>query len=329
MSLPTTTTAIRFARTGGPEVLECLEIPLAAPRPGEALLRNTAIGVNFIEVYHRSGTYPVPLPALLGNEAASVVEAVGEGVRDVKPGDRVVTCSGPRGAYARFRVVPADRLVPLPREIDDETAAAAMLKGMTVEYLIRRSFPVRRGQTVLLHAAAGGVGLIACQWLKALGATVIGTVGSEEKAALARAHGCNHAIVYSRDDFVGAVRELTGGAGVPVVFDSVGRSTFLRSLDCLTPRGTLVLFGNASGKPEPFDPMLLSSKGSLFLTRPSLHDYVHDRTEMLAAAAALFDVLRTGAVKVRPSRSFPLARAADAHRAIESRATTGSTILIP
>ena len=327
--VPRSTPVIRFSRPGGPEVLELVDVPLAPPGPGEALIRNTAIGVNFIEIYHRSGVYPVPLPSLLGNEAAGVVEAIGAGVTDFARGDRVVTCSGPRGAYARFRVVPVDRLVPLPPEIADDTAAAAMLKGMTVEYLIRRSFPVQRGQTVLFHAAAGGVGLIACQWLKAIGARVIGTVSTEEKAALARAHGCDHAIVTAREDFVAVVRELSGGAGVPVVFDSVGKTTFLRSLDCLAPRGTLVLFGNASGKPEPFDPMLLSSKGSLFLTRPSLHDYVHDRAEMLVAARALFDVIRSGAVQVAPMRSFPLARAADAHAAIESRATTGSTILVP
>lgn len=327
--LPRSTPAIRFSRTGGPEVLELADVPLSPPGPGEALVRNTAIGVNFIEIYHRSGVYPVPLPSLLGNEAAGVVEAIGPTVTDVAVGDRVATCSGPRGAYAQFRIVPTQRLVKLPREIDDETAAAAMLKGMTVEYLIRRTFPVQRGQTVLFHAAAGGVGLIACQWLKALGARVIGTVSNDAKAALALAHGCDHAVVNTREDFVAVVRELSGGAGVPVVYDSVGKTTFLRSLDCLAPRGTLVLFGNASGKPEPFDPMLLSSKGSLFLTRPSLHDYVHDRAEMLVAADALFDVIRSGAVRVAPSRRFPLARAADAHRAIESRSTTGSTILLP
>lgn len=327
--LPRSTRAIRFARTGGPEVLEFVEMPLAPPGPLELLVRNTAIGVNFIEIYHRSGVYPLPLPSLLGNEAAGRVLAVGERVTGFAPGDRIATCSGPRGAYAEHRVVPAERCVRLPDAIPDETAAAAMLKGMTVEYLIRRCFPVQRGQTVLWHAAAGGVGLIACQWLAALGVRVIGTVGSEAKAELARAHGCAHAVVTAREDFVAVTRELTGGAGVPVVFDSIGKTSFLRSLDCLMPRGTLVLFGNASGKPEPFDPMLLSSKGSLFLTRPSLHDYVHHRDEMLVAADALFDVIARGTVRVQPSRRLPLAAAAEAHRALEARETSGSTILVP
>ncbi|MFW6067065.1 MAG: quinone oxidoreductase family protein [Myxococcota bacterium] len=322
--------AIRIHEHGGPEVMRLEEVDVGAPGPGHVRLRHTAVGVNFIDTYHRTGLYPVPLPHGLGVEAAGAVEAVGEGVTEWKEGDRVayVGAGGP-GAYADRRIVPADRLVDLPAGIDDATAAAMMLKGMTVEYLIRRCYPVRRGQTVLLHAAAGGVGLIACQWLASLGATVIGTVGSDEKAELARAHGCHHPVVYTREDFVSRVREITGGEGVPVVYDSVGRATFPQSLDCLAPRGMFVGFGNASGKPEPFDMGLLAQKGSLYLTRPTLFTYTEAREDLLESAHALFDVVRSGAVKIRVSQRWPLAEAAECHRALEGRRTTGSSILEP
>lgn len=324
------TRAIRFARPGGPEVLELRDVEVGEPGPGQVLVRHTAVGVNFIDTYHRSGLYPVPsLPSGLGTEAAGVIEALGEGVSDLSVGQRVAYATGPLGAYAERRVLPADRLVPLPDSISDETAAAALLKGMTVEYLIRRTYPVRAGDTVLWHAAAGGVGLIAVQWLAHLGATVIGTVSSDEKAELARAHGCHHTIVYTRENFVERVREITGGAMVPVVYDSVGRATFPASLDCLRPRGTFVGFGNASGKPEPFDMQILSLKGSLYLTRPNLFTYTASRAELLESARALFAVIESGAVRIEVRQRFPLAQAADAHRALESRATTGSTVLLP
>lgn len=322
--------AVRIHATGGPEVLELENLPRPEPGPGQALVRHTAIGVNFIDVYHRTGLYPLPsLPHGLGMEAAGVVEAVGPDVHQVRPGDRVACNSGPPGAYAETRCVAADRLVPLPDDLGDETAAAVLLKGMTVEYLIRRCFPVAAGQTVLWHAAAGGVGLLACQWLASLGVEVIGTVSSEAKAELARRHGCTHTIVYTREDFHQRVRELTGGRGVPVVFDSVGRDTFQGSLDCLAPRGTYVGFGNASGKPEPFDMGLLAQKGSLYVTRPTLMTYTASREELLASAAALFEVLRSGALQVHIGARFPLERVADAHRQLEGRATMGSLLLLP
>ena len=324
------TRAIRIHATGGPEVLRFEAVDPGRPGPGQALVRQTAIGLNFIDTYHRSGLYPLPsLPHGIGMEAAGVVEAVGDGVVVVRPGDRVGYASGAPGAYAELRVVPADRLVPLPDGIDDRTAAAMLLRGMTVEYLIRRAFRVEPGMTVLLHAAAGGLGLIACQWLRHLGATVIGTVGSDEKAALAREHGCAHTIVYTREDFVAHVRELTSGRGVPVVYDSVGRSTFAGSLDCLARRGMLVGFGNASGAPPPFDPLLLSRKGSLYLTRPTLMDYTATRDELLASARALFEVVQQGRVKVEIRQTWPLAEAAEAHRAFEARRTVGSSVLLP
>ena len=323
------TRAIRIHAHGGPEVMRLEEVEVGAPGPGQALVRHTAIGVNFVDTYHRSGLYPLSLPAGIGSEAAGVVEAVGPGVDALRVGDRVGICSGPHGAYAERRVVPADRLVPLPDAISDEVAAASMLKGMTVEYLIRRTFAVQRGQTVLWHAAAGGVGTIACQWLAHLGVTVIGTVSSEAKAEHARAHGCAHPLVTRREDFVARTRELTGEAGVPVVYDSIGKDTVPRSLDCLAPRGLLVSFGNASGKPDPLDLLALSQKGSLYVTRPTLATYVASRAELLASAAALFDVIASGAVRITPSARFALADAADAHRALESRATTGSVVLVP
>jgi NADPH2:quinone reductase len=322
--------AIRIRRPGGPEALELEVAELAEPGRGEALVLHTAIGVNYIDVYHRSGLYPLPsLPHGLGMEAAGVVQSVGPGVTGVQVGQRVAYASGPPGAYAEARLIRADRLVPLPAEIDDRTAAASLLKGMTVEYLVRRTHRAEAGETVLWHAAAGGVGLIACQWLAHLGVTVIGTVGSEAKAQLAREHGCTHTILYTREDFVPRVRELTGGRGVSAVYDSVGRDTFARSLDCLARRGMMVSFGNASGRPEPIDPGLLSAKGSLFLTRPTLVDYTGTREELLASAAALFDVISRGAVKVRISETWELAEAARAHTALEARRTWGSTLLLP
>jgi NADPH2:quinone reductase len=322
--------AIRIHETGGPEVLHWEEVILAPPGPGEARVRQTAVGINFIDVYQRTGLYPLPrLPHGIGMEAAGVVESTGEGVTQVRPGDRVAYAGGVPGAYAEIRNVPADRLVPLPDRIDDRTAAASMLKGMTVEYLIRRAFRVEPGMFVLFHAAAGGVGLLACQWLAHLGARVIGTVGTEEKAALARAHGCEHPVVVPREDFVARVREITGGNGIPVAYDSVGKTTFEGSLACLARRGTLVSFGNASGPPDPLDPLVLSRRGSLYLTRPTLFDYTATREELLASAAALFEVLESGAVKVRVNQTWPLRQAADAHRALESRRTTGSSLLLP
>jgi NADPH2:quinone reductase len=324
------TRAIRIHRTGGPEVLQLDNVDLGTPGPGQALVRHKAIGINFIDAYHRSGLYPLPsLPHGIGGEGAGVVEAVGSGVTLAKPGDRVAYAGVAPGSYAEARLVPAERLVPLPDGIDDRTAAAMMLKGMTVEYLVRRTFKVEPGMTVLFHAAAGGVGLIACQWLKHLGATVIGTVGSDAKAALARAHGCDHPIVYTRDNVVEKVRALTSGRGVPVVYDGVGRSTFEMSLDCLARRGMLVGFGNASGAAAPLDPLVLSLKGSLYLTRPTLKDYTVTREELLASAGALFDVVRKGAVKIEVRRTWPLAEAAAAHRALEARETTGSWVLLP
>jgi NADPH2:quinone reductase len=321
--------AIRFHQTGGPEVLRLEEIEVGEPGEGQARVRHTAIGVNFIDTYHRTGLYPLPLPSGLGVEGAGVVEAVGKGVAHVRKGDRVGYAGGAPGGYAEVRVMAADRLVRLPDGVADRQAAGAMLKGLTVQYLSRRTYPVKAGETVLVHAAAGGVGLIACQWLKALGATVIGTVGSEEKAKLARAHGCDHAIVYTREDFAARVKEITKGAGVPVVYDAVGKSTFQGSLDCLRPRGLMVSFGNASGPVPPVDLLQLSQKGSLFITRPTLAHYTANREELEAGARELFEVIQSGKVKIEISASYPLAEAARAHRDLEARKTTGSVVLVP
>lgn len=323
--------AIRIHEYGGPEVLRLEEIDTGNPGPGQVRVRHTAIGVNFIDTYHRTGLYSLPsLPSGIGLEAAGTVEKVGPGVTELREGDRVVYASaGGPGAYAEARVVPADRLVKVPEDITDETAAAMMLKGMTAEYLVRRCYPVRPGQTVLLHAAAGGVGLITCQWLEHIGATVIGTVGSDEKAELARAHGCTHPIVYTRESFVDRVREITGGRGVPVVYDSVGRTTFEGSLDCLEPRGMLVGFGNASGKPPPFDMGILAQKGSLYLTRPILFTYTAARADLLQSAGALFELVEAGKVRIEVGQRWPLAEARACHEALEARKTTGSTILTP
>ncbi|MCW5696553.1 MAG: quinone oxidoreductase [Bauldia sp.] len=315
-------------RPGGPEVLSFGAIPLGRPGPGEVLVRHTAIGVNFIDVYQRAGLYPIDTPFVPGNEGAGVVEEVGEGVTSVRPGNRVATVNL-RGTYVERRVAPESSLVAIPDGVTDEVAAAALLKGMTAEYLLRRTHAVGPGTTILFHAAAGGVGLIACQWAAALGATVIGTVGSQEKAALARANGCHHVIDYRTEDFVARVKDITGGRGVDVAYDSVGKDTFPATLDTLRPRGLWVSFGNSSGPVPPFSPLILSQKGSLFMTRPTLGHYTATRAELEASAAALFDVIRSGAVAVHVGGRFALADAADAHRALEARQTAGSTILVP
>ena len=322
--------AIRIHQTGGPEVMRWEDVEVGAPGPGEIRIRHEAVGLNFIDVYFRTGLYPAPgLPFSPGMEGAGVVEAVGEGVDSPVAGDRVAYAAPPVGAYAQVRLMPAEKVVKIPDSVDSRQAAAMMLQGMTVEYLLRRTYPVRSGDTILFHAAAGGVGLIACQWAKHLGATVIGTVGSDEKAELARAHGCDHPIVYTREDFSRRVGELTGGAGVPVVYDSVGRDTFEGSLDCLAPRGMLVSFGQSSGKIDPFDIGTLSAKGSLYVTRPTLMTYTASRADLESSARALFDVVGGGVVRVPVNRTFPLSEAAQAHRALESRQTTGSTVLLP
>ena len=320
---------IRFERTGGPEVLQWVEAEVPAPAAGEARIRHLAVGLNYIDTYHRSGLYPVPLPSGIGLEAAGVVEAVGEGVPDLLPGDRVAYAGGPLGAYAEIRNIPADRLVKLPEALSFEQGAAMMLQGLTAQYLLRRTYRVQPGDTILIHAAAGGVGLIVCQWAKALGATVIGTVGSDEKAELARQHGCDHTIVYARETVSTRVREITGGEGVAVVYDSIGKDTFMDSLACLRPLGMMVTFGNASGPVAPFDPGLLGKMGSLFLTRPSLFAYTARRSDLLAMANELFSVVAAGQVHLSINQRFPLRDAATAHRELEARRTTGSTILIP
>lgn len=323
--------AIRIHAIGGPEVLQWEEIAVGAPGPGEVLLRHDAIGLNYIDVYHRIGLYPLPggLPAIPGMEGAGVVIDVGPEVQEFKPGDRVAYAGLPPGAYAGERLIPAHRLVRLPDAIGTRQAAAMMLQGMTAQYLLRRTYRVREGDIILIHAAAGGVGLIACQWAKRLGATVIGTVGSAEKAELARKHGCDHPLLYRTGDWVHQVRELTGGAGVAAVYDSVGRDTFMKSLDCLQPMGILVSYGQSSGPVEPFDPGILAAKGSLFLTRPTLMTYTARREDLLASARELFEVVSSGAVQIEINQSYPLQEAARAHRDLEARVTTGSSVLIP
>ncbi|MGZ3306689.1 MAG: quinone oxidoreductase family protein [Asticcacaulis sp.] len=321
-------TSIRVHETGGPEVLRVEDVTVGAPGPGEALIRHTAIGVNFIDTYFRSGLYKAPLPLIPGNEAAGVVEAVGEGTGDVKPGDRVVYLSGP-GAYVQSRVMPADKLVPIPDGIPDEVAAAVLLKGLTAQYLLRRTFRVGPGHTVLVHAAAGGVGLILGQWAKHLGATVIGTAGSAEKCALARDNGYDHVINYREADFVARVMEITGGEKVEVVYDSVGRDTFPASLDVIKPLGLFVTFGQSSGPIPPVDLTILNTKGSLFITRPSIFAYNRTREATLAAASELFGLIASGVLRISIHQRFPLTEARAAHEALESRATTGATILIP
>jgi NADPH:quinone reductase len=321
--------AIRFHSFGGPEVLKREEVPVGDPGPGEARLRHKACGLNMIDLYQRTGLYKVSLPAVAGNEGAGVVEAVGAGVAHVRPGDRVAYAAGPPGSYCEVRVMPADRLCVLPDGLSFEQAAAMMLKGMTVQYLIRRTHRVQAGETVLFHAAAGGVGLIACQWLKALGATVIGTAGSEEKCALARQHGAAHCINYRSESFVERVREITRGEGVPVVYDSVGKDTFQGSLDCLRPLGLMVSFGNSSGAVPPFEPGILAQKGSLYLTRPTLVTYTSKRADLEAMSRELLDIVLSGKVTITIGRRYRLEDAAQAHRDLEARRTTGSSILIP
>jgi NADPH2:quinone reductase len=320
--------AIRIHETGGPEVLRLEDVVVEAPRPREVLLRQTAIGLNYIDTYHRTGLYPLELPAILGREAAGVVEAVGDDVDSRIVGDRVAYALEP-GAYCEKRVIDVDRLVRLPDSIDDRTAASMMLKGLTAQYLLRRSYRVNPGDTILIHAAAGGVGLIACQWAKTLGATVIGTVGSPEKAALATAHGCDHPILYKEENFVERVRDLTSGAGVRAVYDSVGRDTFDGSLDCLAPHGTLVSFGQSSGPVEPFNTGILAAKGSLYLTRPTLAHFIATKVDLDSAAQALFDLHTSGRLLIETGRFYPLSEAAQAHRDLEARATSGSTVLVP
>jgi NADPH2:quinone reductase len=321
--------AIRFHRTGGPEVLSLDEVDLADPGPGEARVRHTAIGVNYLDTYHRRGVYPVSLPSGLGTEAAGEVTSVGPGVTGFKPGDRVGYCTASVGSYSTERNVPADKLVALPPGIDDRAAASILLKGLTVQYLFRQTHRLQAGDTILFHAAAGGVGLIACQWARALGVILIGTVGSDDKAALALSKGCAHTIVYTRESFVERVRAFTGGKGVPVVYDSVGRDTFPASLDCLRPRGLFVSFGNSSGPVESFGLGLLAQKGSLYVTRPTLFNYASTPETLRAMAAELFDLVLRGSIQPDVRQTFALRDAADAHRAIESRSTTGATVLLP
>ncbi len=323
------THAIRLHQTGGPEVLRWEEAALAAPQPNEATVRHHAVGVNFIDIYHRSGLYPLPLPSGLGLEGAGVVTAVGGAVTDLKVGDRVAYAGGPVGAYSEARNIPADRLVKLPENISFGTGAAMMLQGLTAQYLLRRTYRVQPGDTILIHAAAGGVGLIVCQWAKALGATVIGTVGSDAKAALAKSHGCDHAIIYTRENFTARVREITAGAGVPVVYDSIGKDTFMGSLDCLRPLGMMASFGSSSGPVPPFDLGELAKRGSLFVTRPSLFAYSAQREDLVLMANELFDVVDSGKVKIEVNQTYALKDAATAHAALAARKTTGSTVLLP
>lgn len=324
--------AIRIYETGAPEVMRWEEVSVGEPAPNEARVRHAAVGLNFIDIYFRSGRYPLQLPSGLGLEGAGVVEAVGSAVTEVRVGDRVAYAGGPPGAYAEVRNLPADRLVKLPDAIDFKTAAAMMLQGMTAQYLLRRTFRVQANDTILIQAAAGGVGLMVCQWAKALGATVIGTVGSDAKAALAKAHGCDHPIIYTRENFVERVKEITGAmgeVGVPVVYDSVGGDTFMKSLDCLRPLGMMVTFGQSAGPVAPVDTQELSKRGSLFLTRPSLFTYIAKRADLVQSAQELFDMVVSGRVKIEVNQTYALKDVAQAHADLAARKTTGSTILIP
>ena len=323
------TKAIRMNRNGGPEVMEYVDVEVGEPGPGEARVRHEAIGVNFIDVYFRTGLYPSTLPSGLGQEGAGVVEAIGEGVTEVKVGDRVAYAGRPLGAYAESRIMPSSILLRLPDEIDFETGAAMMLQGLTVQYLLNRTYKVQPGDTILFHAAAGGVGLIACQWAKALGVNLIGTVGSDEKAALAKAAGAAHVINYNTENFVERVKEITNGEKVPVVYDSIGKDTFIGSLDCLRPLGMMVSFGNASGPVPPFSLSELASRGSLFITRPTLFSYAAKRSDLEAMAADLFQMVSSGKVKIDIRQRYKLADAAQAHIDLEARKTTGSSILLP
>jgi NADPH2:quinone reductase len=320
--------AVRLDRIGGPEVLRLDEVDVGDPGPGEARIRHVYVAVNFIDIYFRTGRYPMPLPNGLGSDAVGVVEAVGAGVTDIKVGDRVGYLLGPQGAYSDIRVMPADLLIPLPDGVSDRTASTLMMKGMTAQYLFRQVYPLKGGETILYHAAAGGVGLIACQWARALGVTMIGTVSTDEKAEIARANGCTHTIVTSRDDIAGRVREITDGKGVPVVYDSVGKDTLMASLDSLQPRGTLVSNGTSSGSVS-IDTQLLAAKGSLWVTRPAMIHYATPRAHMLAMAKELFDLVLAGKITGEPKQTFALADAAEAHRALEARKTIGATVLMP
>ncbi|WP_343727804.1 quinone oxidoreductase [Burkholderia seminalis] len=321
--------AIRYDQPGGPEVMKWVDVEVGEPQAGEVRIRQHAVGLNYIDVYFRTGLYPQPLPGGLGMEAAGEVTAVGDGVTAFKVGDRVAYVGQPPGAYAQERVMPVGRLVKLPDGISYDDAASVMLQGLTAHYLLRRTYPVKAGDTILIHAAAGGVGLLVCQWAKALGATVIGTVGSDEKAALAKAHGCDHPIVYTRENFTQRVKEITHGAGVPVVYDSIGKDTYIGSLDCLAPLGYFVSFGNASGPLPPIDSKEFSSRGSLFFTRPTLFSYIAKRADLESAAAELFDVILSGKVRTSINQRYPLAEVGRAHAELEARKTTGSTILVP
>jgi NADPH:quinone reductase len=321
--------AIRIHQTGGPEVLQWESVAVGEPGPGEARVRHTAVGLNYIDTYHRSGLYKLPLPSGIGLEASGVVEAVGPGVTDIAKGDRVAYCGGPPGSYAELRVMPADKLVKLPDNVSDRSAATLMLKGLTVQYLFRQTFPLKGGETILFHAAAGGVGLIACQWARALGVTLIGTVGSDEKAALAKANGCAHTIVYTRENFVERVKEITGGKGVPVVYDSIGKDTFPGSLDCLKSRGLFVSFGSSSGPIAAFDIGLLVQKGSLFATRPSIAGYAVTRQDLLRMADEMFALVKAGKIVSEARQTYALKDATQAHRDLEARKTTGATLLLP
>ena len=320
--------AIRYHRQGGPEVLQLDEVPVGEPGEGQVRIRHTAIGVNFVDTYQRSGLYPMQVPQVAGNEAAGVVEALGQGVTELKAGDRVAYTGLP-GSYCDVRVVPADRMVKLPQGISEEQAASMMLKGLTVHYLIHTTYAVKKGETVLWHAAAGGVGLIACQWLKAMGVTVIGTAGSDEKCALAKAHGAEHVVNYSRENFVERVQALTGGKKVPVVYDSVGKSTWEGTLECLRPRGLIVSFGNASGPVAPVNLGILSTKGSLYVTRPTLATHIASRADLVERSNDLFEAVKSGKVKIETTKRYKLADVAQAHRDLEGRKTTGSIILQP
>ncbi|MBU9295367.1 quinone oxidoreductase [Burkholderia multivorans] len=321
--------AIRYDQPGGPDVMKWVDVEVGAPQAGEVRIKQHAVGLNYIDVYFRTGLYPQPLPGGLGMEAAGEVTAVGEGVSALKVGDRVAYVAQPPGAYAQERVLSAERVVNLPDGIGYDDAASVMLQGLTAHYLLRRTYPVKAGDTILIHAAAGGVGLLVCQWAKALGATVIGTVGSDEKAELAKAHGCDHPIVYTRENFTQRVKEITNGAGVPVVYDSIGKDTYIGSLDCLAPLGYFVSFGNASGPLPPIDSKEFSSRGSLFFTRPTLFSYIAKRADLESAAAELFDVILSGKVKTSINQRYPLAEVGRAHADLEARKTTGSTILVP
>ena len=321
--------AVRFEKVGGPEVMQLVNVDVPKPAVGEVRVRHTAIGLNYIDTYHRSGLYPVPMPSGLGLEAAGVVEDVGQGVTSLKVGDRIAYGSGPIGAYSEVTNLPAAKLIKIPDAISDETAAGMMLKGMTARYLLRATYKVKAGETILMHAAAGGVGLILCQWAKALSVTVIGTTGSDAKIDIAKAHGCTHVINSSKEDVVARVKEITGGKGVPVVYDGVGQATFMTSLDCLSPRGLLVSFGNASGPVKSFDLGILAGKGSLYVTRPTLFHYTATEADLTETATDLIDVVKSGKVKIPINQRYALSDIVQAHRELEARKTTGTTVLIP